>query len=133
MALLLRGFADANIFAQAVSIIAAATIGLALAPSSGRTDQCGDRPYDVVLHRANSQALTALRLSVATRGTAVRDAELRQLVEQDLQIILAIKPYLRPAVLAAYATASAEGQHVIESVVGETDPSFLTRLKDESP
>jgi hypothetical protein len=37
MALLLRGFADANIFAQAVSIIAAATIGLALAQSSGRT------------------------------------------------------------------------------------------------
>jgi hypothetical protein len=37
MALLIRGFADANIFAQAVSIIAAATIGLALAQSSGRT------------------------------------------------------------------------------------------------
>jgi hypothetical protein len=39
MALLLRGFADANIFAQAVSIIAAATIGLALAQSSGRTSR----------------------------------------------------------------------------------------------
>jgi hypothetical protein len=37
MALLLRGFADANIFAQAVSIITAATIGLALAQSSRRT------------------------------------------------------------------------------------------------
>jgi len=37
MAFLLRGFADANFFAQAVSIIAAATIGLALAQSSGRT------------------------------------------------------------------------------------------------
>ena len=39
MALLLRGFADANIFAQAVSIVAAATIGLALAQSSGRTSR----------------------------------------------------------------------------------------------
>ena len=38
MALLLRDFADANIFAQAVSIVAAATtIGVALAQSSGRT------------------------------------------------------------------------------------------------
>jgi hypothetical protein len=37
IAMLLRGFADANIFAPAVSIIAAATIGLALAQSSGRT------------------------------------------------------------------------------------------------
>ena len=78
-----------------------------------------------------NQALTALRLSLATRGTAVRDAALRQLVEQDLQIILTSKPNLRPAVLAAYATASAEGKHVIESVVEETDPSFLTRLKNE--
>ena len=37
VALLIRGFADASIFAQAVSIIAAATVGLALAQSSGRT------------------------------------------------------------------------------------------------
>ena len=35
VALLIRGFADASIFAQAVSIIAAATVGLALAQSSG--------------------------------------------------------------------------------------------------
>jgi len=78
-----------------------------------------------------NQALTALRLSLATRGNAVRDAALRQLVEQDLQIIFASRPNLRPAVIAAYATASAEGKHVIESVVEETDPSFLTRLKNE--
>jgi len=36
------------------------------------------------------------------------------------------------AVVAAYTTASAEGEHAIESVVEETDPSFLTRLKNES-
>ena len=78
-------------------------------------------PYD--------QALTPLRLSVATRGNAVPDAELRQLVEQDLQTILARKPNLHPAVVAAYATASAEGKHLIESVVQETDPSFLMQLQ----
>jgi len=80
-----------------------------------------------------NQALTPLRLSVATRGTAVRDAELRQLVEQDLQTILARKPNLRPAVVAAYATASAEGKHLIESVVQETDPSFLMQLQKKAP
>ena len=82
-------------------------------------------PYD--------QALTPLRLSGATRGNAVRDAELRQLVEQDLQTILARKPNLRPAVVAAYATASAEGKHLIESVVQETDPSFLMQLQKKAP
>ena len=80
-----------------------------------------------------NQALTPLRLSVATRGTAVQDAELRQLVEQDLQTILANKPNLRPAVLAAYATASAEGKHLIESVVQETDPAFRMQLPKKAP
>ena len=80
-----------------------------------------------------NQALTPLRLSVATRGTAVRDAELRQLVEQDLQIILASKPNQQPAVVAAYATASPEGKHLIESVAQEADPSFLIRLQKKAP
>ena len=80
-----------------------------------------------------NQALTPLRLSVATRGTAVRDAELRQLVEQDLQTILANKPNLRPAVIAAYATASAEGKHLIESVVQQADPAFLMQLQKRPP
>ena len=80
-----------------------------------------------------NQALTPLRLSLATRGNAVHDAELRQLVEQDLQTILARKPNLRPAVVAAYATASAEGKHLIESVVQETDPSFLMQLQKKAP
>jgi hypothetical protein len=72
----------------------------------------------------NNHALTPLRLSMAN---AVRDVGLGQLVARDLQIIF----NLRPAVIAAYATASAEGKHVIETVVEETDPSFLTRLKNE--
>jgi hypothetical protein len=80
-----------------------------------------------------NQALTPLRLLVATRGNAVSDAELRQLVEQDLQTILALKPNLRPAILAAYATASAEGKHLIESVIQETDPAFLIQLQKKTP
>ena len=80
-----------------------------------------------------NQALTPLRLSVATRGSAVRDAELRKLVEQDLQIIFARKPNLRPAVIAAYATASAEGKQLIESVIQEVDPGFLMRLRKQIP
>ena len=78
-------------------------------------------------------ALAALRLSVATRGNAVRDPGLRQFVEQDLQIILASKPKMRPAVLAAYATASAEGKHLIESIAQEADPSFLMQLQKKTP
>jgi hypothetical protein len=78
-------------------------------------------------------SLAALRLSVATRGNAVRDPGLRQLVEQDLQMIFANKPELRPAVLAAYATASTEGRDLIRSLVQETDPAFLMQLQKKTP
>lgn len=77
--------------------------------------------------------LVPLRLSVATRGDALRDADLRQFVEQDLQMIFAGKPKLRPAVTAAYATASLEGRHLIESVVEQADPSFLASLQKQLP
>jgi hypothetical protein len=72
-------------------------------------------------------AAAALRLSVATRGSAIRDPELRQIVEHDLQVIFASRPQLRSAVVAAYATASAEGKHLIESTVRQVDPAFLMR------
>jgi hypothetical protein len=76
--------------------------------------------------------LIPLRLSVATRGDALRDADLRQFVEQDLQMIFAGRPELRPAVIAAYATASIEGKHLIESVVEQADPSFLASLQKQN-
>ena len=77
--------------------------------------------------------LTPLRLSMATRGNALRDADLRQFVEQDLQMIFAGQPELRPAVIAAYATASIEGKHLIESVAEQADPSFLASLQKQTP
>jgi hypothetical protein len=46
--------------------------------------------------------------------------------------LLGLIQYLA-AVIAAYATASAEGKHLIESVVQETDPAFLVQLLKETP
>jgi len=78
-------------------------------------------------------ALTPLRLSVATRGDALRDADLQQFVEQDLRMIFAGKPELRQAVIAAYATASAEGRRLVERIAQEVDPSFLASLRKQGP
>ena len=79
----------------------------------------GDHPWDCG------------RLDPDVRIGSVREPGLRQLI--DLQIILARKPEMRPAVLVAYATASAEGKHHIESIVQEADPSFLIRLQKKAP
>jgi hypothetical protein len=77
--------------------------------------------------------LTPLRLSVAMRGDALRDADLQQFVEGDLRMIFAGKPDLRPAVIAAYATASAEGRQLVERITREVEPSFLASLPKQSP
>lgn len=77
-------------------------------------------------------AVTPLRLSVATRGDALRDADLRQFVERDLRMIFAGKPELQSAVIAAYATASPEGKRFVESVVKEAAPSFLASLQKQT-
>ena len=78
-----------------------------------------------------NQALTSLRLSLATRGTAVRDAALRQLVEQDLQIILQANHTCAPLSLRPMRRHLPEGKHLIESVAQEADPSFLIAATKE--
>jgi hypothetical protein len=77
--------------------------------------------------------LTPLRLSVALRRDALSDAGLQQFVEDDLRMIFSGKPDLRPAVIAAYATASAEGRRHVERIIREVEPSFLASLPKQSP
>src|SRR3954447_25988127 len=74
-------------------------------------------------------ALAPFRLSVAARGDALTDPEIRNFVERELRTILAAKPELRPAVRAAYATASAPNKRFFESVVQHADPGFMAALK----
>ncbi len=78
-------------------------------------------------------SFTPLRLSVATRGDALSDADLRQLVGQELRTILSGQPALRPAILAAYAKASEAGKRFIESIAEELDVSFLDSLRKSVP
>jgi hypothetical protein len=72
------------------------------------------------------KSLAPLRLSVAVRSEALRDVDLSQFVEHDLRMILSKQ--LRPAIVAAYESASTAGQHFIETVVQDVDPSFLVSL-----
>jgi hypothetical protein len=78
-------------------------------------------------------ALTATRLSVATRTNALSDADISQFVDRDLRMILTTHPQLRPAIVTAHASASTQGKHFIERIVGDVDASFLASLRGAKP
>jgi hypothetical protein len=76
----------------------------------------------------NDLDLFPLRLSVALgTDTVIRDSELRDLVRRDLKVAIARQPAFKPAVVAAYQSASTDGKSFIESLISEYDPSYLRR------
>jgi hypothetical protein len=77
----------------------------------------------------NELALVPLRIHIATRSMVINDAELKNLVEQDIRSIVLRHQALRPSLLAAYRDASPDGKKIIETTVGEFDKDFLTVIR----
>jgi len=78
----------------------------------------------------NDVALLPLRLQVALSGNGVpADPELRDMIKQDIRLILSRQPALRPALLAAYRSASAGGKVLAENVISEIDPGYLKTMR----
>ncbi|MDA9503443.1 hypothetical protein XI09_01015 [Bradyrhizobium sp. CCBAU 11386] len=82
----------------------------------------------------NDVDLFPLRLSIAL-GTdaAIREPELRDLVRRDLKVAIARQPAFKPAIVAAYQSASPEGRSLIEKLVSEFDPSYLQNTRARDP
>jgi hypothetical protein len=74
---------------------------------------------------ANELALVPLRIHIATHSMLINDAELQNLVEQDIRLIVLRHQGLKPALLAAYRDASPDGKKIIETTVGEFDKNFF--------
>ncbi len=74
----------------------------------------------------NDLALLPLRLTVVLgTGSAASESELRELIKRDVKIALADQPALRPALLAAYQSAGADGQAFADNLISELDPGYL--------
>ncbi|MGV7218114.1 hypothetical protein [Bradyrhizobium sp. UFLA05-112] len=78
----------------------------------------------------NEVDLFPLRLSVAL-GTdaAMKDPEFRDLIRRDLKFVLTRQPALRPAIVAAYRSASADGKRFAENLLSEFDPGYLPNVR----
>ena len=78
---------------------------------------------------SNTVAIVPERLLLATQSGALKNDELQDLVRHDIQLIVAQKTELMPALIAAYINAPLFGQQFIEKAVSELDPEMLAALR----
>jgi hypothetical protein len=77
----------------------------------------------------NEPALTPLRIRIATRSMAITDAEMQNLVAQDIRTIILRNPDQKSSLLAAYRDTSPEGKQFIEATVGDLDKNLLATIR----
>jgi hypothetical protein len=78
---------------------------------------------------ANEIALIPLRLLVATCLDEINDAELQSLVTREIKLIVTRYQELKPAILAAYQSASPNGKRFIEMTVADLDNGLMATIR----
>jgi len=74
-------------------------------------------------------ALMPLRLQIATRSDAIGDDGLQLLVSADLRAIIKTRPDLKPAIAAAYRSATAQGRIFLVDAVYDLDPQLIASIQ----
>jgi hypothetical protein len=74
-------------------------------------------------------ALMPLRLRIATRSDAIMDDGLQLLVSADLRAIIKTRPDLKPAITAAYRSATAQGRIFLVDAVYDLDPQLIASIQ----
>ncbi|WP_407118048.1 hypothetical protein [Bradyrhizobium sp. LMG 9283] len=78
----------------------------------------------------NDLDLVPLRVSVALATDAVmREPEFRELVKRDISLVVRHRPALRPTLVTAYRSASADGKTYLEGLISELDPAYLDQMR----
>ncbi len=95
-------------------------------------------PYDPVVVEAlkmayfvapNDARLMPVRIDMAARFDALALPDVKDLVRNDVRLILIRRPASRSALVSAYRRASKLGKAFLEDAVESIDPSFLSTLR----
>ncbi len=78
-------------------------------------------------------AIAPLRLERAITSSALLDTDIQEFVKSDLRLILANRPQLQPAIIAAYRAAPPRNQSVFEALAVEVDSTFGQSLRSGAP
>jgi hypothetical protein len=82
----------------------------------------------------NDLELLPLRLTVSLGVSSVlSEPELRELVQRDVKIALTKQSSLRPALIAAYQSASPEGKGLVDDLKSEWDSATLQGMRNRIP
>lgn len=78
----------------------------------------------------NDTALLPLRLGSALRAeTKALDPELQDMIRRDISLVVTRQPELRPALVAAYRSASPPQRSIAERLISEVDPDYLRSIR----
>ncbi|MBR0903897.1 hypothetical protein [Bradyrhizobium liaoningense] len=77
----------------------------------------------------NDERLMPARIDMAARFDALAVPDVRDLVRNDVRLILIRRPESRSALVSAYRRASKLGKAFLEDAVGSIDSSFLAKLR----
>ncbi|CAH1669165.1 conserved membrane hypothetical protein [Hyphomicrobiales bacterium] len=78
----------------------------------------------------NDMTLLPLRLGAALRAeTKALDPELQDMIRRDIGVVVTRQPELRPALVAAYRSASPPQRSIAERLISEVDPDYLRSLR----
>jgi len=77
----------------------------------------------------NDARLMPVRIDLAGRFDALALPDVKDLVHNDVRLIMTRQPQLRSSIVSAYRRASALGKTFLEYAVESIDPSFLATLR----
>jgi hypothetical protein len=77
----------------------------------------------------NEEPMFPLRIAIATQSNAISDPEVRDLLGDEIQRVIATRPGSKPDIVAAYRGAAPEGKRFIEQEVGRSDRDLLSALR----
>ncbi|WP_027522696.1 hypothetical protein [Bradyrhizobium sp. Ec3.3] len=77
----------------------------------------------------NDGRLIPVRIDIASRSDALAIPDVKDLVRNDVQLILTRRPESKSALVSAYRRASDLGKAFLEGAVESVDPSFLATLR----
>ncbi|WFU39408.1 hypothetical protein QA640_34370 [Bradyrhizobium sp. CB82] len=77
----------------------------------------------------NDARMMPVRIDIASRFDALAIPDIKDLVRNDVQLILTRRPLSKSALVSAYRRASDLGKAFLEDAVESIDPSFLVTLR----
>lgn len=81
----------------------------------------------------NALDIAPLRIERAATSGALAEKDIQEFVKADIRKILAYRPHMKSAIIAAYRNAWPQNQPIFEALATEVDPAFGQALRAAQP